>query len=57
MIVSNPLKNSLISQDTTMQLTEEQQDMIDGKHGQGTAIAMKIQVGIGESFTPSGWYP
>jgi cis-L-3-hydroxyproline dehydratase len=33
-----------------MQLTEEQHNMIDGKYGQGTAIAMKIQVGIGESF-------
>lgn len=33
-----------------MILTQEQQDMLDGKYGEGTAIAMKIQVAIGESF-------
>lgn len=33
-----------------MYLTQEQQDMLDGKYGQGTAYAMKIQVAIGESF-------
>lgn len=33
-----------------MKLTKEQQDMLDGKYGEGTALAMKIQVAIGESF-------
>lgn len=33
-----------------MILTQEQQDMLDGKYGEGTAIAMKIQVAIGETF-------
>lgn len=33
-----------------MRLTQEQQDMLDGKYGKGTAYAMKIQVAIGESF-------
>ena len=33
-----------------MKLTQEQQDMLDGKYGEGTAYAMKIQVAIGESF-------
>lgn len=33
-----------------MQLTQHQQDMLDGKYGKGTAYAMKIQVAIGESF-------
>ena len=33
-----------------MILTQEQQDMLDGKYGKGTAYAMKIQVAIGESF-------
>lgn len=33
-----------------MILTQEQQDMLDGRYGQGTAYAMKIQVAIGESF-------
>ncbi|SDJ92129.1 aconitase X catalytic domain-containing protein [Natronincola ferrireducens] len=33
-----------------MKLTNEQQDMLDGKYGEGAAIAMKIQVAIGESF-------
>ena len=27
-----------------MQLTQHQQDMLDGKYGKGTAYAMKIQV-------------
>jgi len=33
-----------------MLLTQEQKDMIEGKYGEGTAIAMKIQVAVGESF-------
>lgn len=33
-----------------MKLTQEQQDMLDGKYGKGTAYAMKIQVAIGETF-------
>lgn len=33
-----------------MYLTPHQQDMLDGKHGEGTALAMRIQVAIGETF-------
>lgn len=33
-----------------MKLTQEQQDMLDGKYDKGTAYAMKIQVAIGECF-------
>lgn len=33
-----------------MFLTQEQQDMRDGKYGQGVAYAMKIQIAIGECF-------
>lgn len=33
-----------------MELTREQRDMLEGKHGEGVAMAMKIQVAIGESF-------
>ncbi|NLU09290.1 MAG: DUF521 domain-containing protein [Clostridiales bacterium] len=33
-----------------MELTEKQHDMLEGKYGEGTSIAMKIQVAIGESF-------
>lgn len=33
-----------------MELTQHEQDMLDGKLGAGTAMAMKIQVAIGESF-------
>ena len=33
-----------------MILTQEQQDMLNGKYGKGVAYAMKIQVAIGESF-------
>ncbi|MZQ97550.1 MAG: DUF521 domain-containing protein [Acidaminobacter sp.] len=40
-----------------MQLTQEQMDMLNGKYGDGTAIAMKIQVGIGESFGATRMVP
>ena len=40
-----------------MQLTQEQKDMINGKYGEGTAIAMKIQVAIGESFNAERMVP
>ena len=40
-----------------MQLTQEQKDMLDGKYGNGTAIAMKIQVKIGESFNAERMVP
>lgn len=33
-----------------MKLTREQQDMRDGKHGPGMALAMKVQFAIGECF-------
>lgn len=33
-----------------MKLTQEQMDMRDGKYGEGTAYAMKIQIAIGEAF-------
>lgn len=33
-----------------MKLTQIQEDMLNGKYGKGTALAMKIQVAIGESF-------
>lgn len=40
-----------------MKLTPEQQDMLDGKYGKGTAYAMKIQVAIGESFEAERMVP
>ncbi|MBM7872131.1 putative aconitase [Clostridium pascui] len=40
-----------------MELTREQQDMLDGKYGEGTALAMKIQVAIGESFDAKRMVP
>lgn len=33
-----------------MELTQEEQRMLDGVYGPGTALAMKIQVAIGEAF-------
>lgn len=33
-----------------MQLNALQQEMLDGKHGEGTALAIKVQIGIGECF-------
>ncbi len=33
-----------------MELTQEEKDMLAGRYGEGTALAMKIQVGIGEAF-------
>lgn len=40
-----------------MILTKEQQDMLDGTYGEGTAYAMKIQVAIGESFDAKRMVP
>lgn len=40
-----------------MRLTQEQQDMLDGKYGKGTAYAMKIQVAIGECFDAERMVP
>jgi len=40
-----------------MELTREQQDMLDGVHGKGTAYAMKIQVAIGECFGATRMVP
>ncbi|MCP5048785.1 MAG: DUF521 domain-containing protein, partial [bacterium] len=33
-----------------MDLTRDEKDMLGGKYGEGTAMAMKIQVAIGETF-------
>ena len=33
-----------------MKLTQDQKDLLNGKYGNGAAIAMKIQIAIGESF-------
>jgi len=33
-----------------MKLTQDQQDLLDGKFGEGAKLAMKVQVAIGESF-------
>ncbi|CDZ75707.1 hypothetical protein ING2D1G_1570 [Peptoniphilus sp. ING2-D1G] len=33
-----------------MKLTQDQQDLLDGKYGPGAQLAMKVQVAVGESF-------
>ena len=33
-----------------MELTSLERDMPAGKHGEGTALAMKVQVGTGKAF-------
>ncbi|MGO1468813.1 MAG: aconitase X, partial [Tissierella sp.] len=33
-----------------MKLTSHEQDMLDGKYGKGVAMAMEIQVALGETF-------
>jgi predicted aconitase len=40
-----------------MKLNDEQKDMLEGKYGEGKAIAMKIQVAIGESFDAEKMVP
>ncbi len=35
---------------TQMQLTSLERDMLEGKHGPGVALAMKVQVGTGKAF-------
>ena len=33
-----------------MKLTKDQQELLDGKFGEGAQLAMKIQVAIGDSL-------
>ena len=33
-----------------MELTIDEKEMLNGKYGEGAALAMKIQVAIGETF-------
>ena len=33
-----------------MKLTQEEQDMLDGRYGEGVQLAMKVQVAIGEAY-------
>ena len=33
-----------------MELTSHERDMLEGRHGEGTALAMKVQVGTGRAF-------
>lgn len=40
-----------------MKLTREEQCMLDGSYGPGTALAMKIQVAIGEAFNAPRMVP
>ncbi|MDW7660500.1 MAG: aconitase X catalytic domain-containing protein [Bacillota bacterium] len=40
-----------------MKLTAHQQDMLDGKLGEGTALVMRIQVAIGETFDATRMVP
>lgn len=40
-----------------MVLTEEETAMLEGEYGEGTALAMRIQVGIGEAFDAQRMVP
>ncbi|RVU54715.1 aconitase X catalytic domain-containing protein [Anaerosphaera multitolerans] len=40
-----------------MELNKHQQDMLDGKYGEGPQLAMKVQVAIGESFNAKRMVP
>ncbi|MFT8362175.1 MAG: aconitase X catalytic domain-containing protein [Sporolactobacillus sp.] len=40
-----------------MKLTQEEQEMLDGKFGEGTKIAMKIQVALGDVFNAERMVP
>ncbi len=40
-----------------MNLTQEQKDILNGKYGEGIALAMEIQVGIGETFDADIFVP
>lgn len=44
-------------EDFIMELTREQQDMLNGFYGKGTAMAMKIQYAIGECFNAKRMIP
>lgn len=40
-----------------MKLTKNQQDLLDGKYGPGSQLAMKVQVAIGKSFAAERMVP
>ena len=40
-----------------MKLTQDQKELLNGKYGNGAAIAMKIQIAIGESFEAERMVP
>lgn len=40
-----------------MKLTQDQKELLNGKYGEGAAIAMKIQIAIGESFEAEKMVP
>ena len=40
-----------------MKLTQDQKELLNGKYGEGSAIAMKIQIAIGESFEAEKMVP
>ena len=40
-----------------MQLTDLERDMLEGKYGEGTALAMRVQVGVGKAFDAERMVP
>lgn len=40
-----------------MQLTSEQQKMLDGEYGPGAQLAMKVQVAVGDAYDAPTWCP
>ena len=39
-----------------MILTQEEKNMLKGKYGEGVAVAMKVQVALGEAFGLKRWW-
>ncbi|MDR2529375.1 MAG: aconitase X catalytic domain-containing protein [Synergistaceae bacterium] len=40
-----------------MELTQDLRDMLEGKYGEGAALALKVQIGVGECFNAPGMAP
>ena len=46
----NLYTRSTVKEGRSMELTQDQKDLLEGRYGPGAQLAMKVQTAIGESF-------
>jgi predicted aconitase len=54
---AGPAGTAPIQKGARMQLTDLERDMLEGKYGEGTALAMRVQVGVGKAFDAERMVP